>query len=380
MGDVESNNNGVDRNTSIRSVMTLPAYSAVPRDNEGVIGREGERAGMDTVVEYPETNEQEEDRREEEMESLYQIRLARRREAREREDRRQRRREARERGDEEALNAIRRESRRARRERQETGSAALVTEHESRPRSRRVSAVSYGNLGVARHDGSRVRHNSEESQRPLLDLAGPMEMAEPVRPWMSRESSTSHRRGRSSVTNISMHSYGSEDDSGWSDADSSYETISLHPSRSRPRSQSRTESATRTSSRPSSTFTPGTVAPSTSRATSQSRNVSLSVNTDVQSITASTSSTLDVEPPPYASPIHTRGTSEPWTPRPPQVPPPAARPVSDSPSLPEIERLPSIRITTDTPVDPVPGHKRSYTNFSLRRDSRILGLEDPEQS
>ena len=42
---------GVDRNTSVRSVMTLPAYSQAPKETEQVIGREGEREGMDTVVE-----------------------------------------------------------------------------------------------------------------------------------------------------------------------------------------------------------------------------------------------------------------------------------------------------------------------------------------
>src|SRR5437762_7384266 len=40
---------GVDRNTSVRRVMTLPVYSQSPKETEQVIGREGERAGMDTV-------------------------------------------------------------------------------------------------------------------------------------------------------------------------------------------------------------------------------------------------------------------------------------------------------------------------------------------
>ncbi|KAJ9627137.1 hypothetical protein H2203_003598 [Taxawa tesnikishii (nom. ined.)] len=97
-GGGETTEGGVDRHTSVRSVMTLPSYSATPRAGEGVLGREGERAGMDTVVEFPETNDQEEARREEEMESLYQIRLRRREEAAERDERRRLRREARERG------------------------------------------------------------------------------------------------------------------------------------------------------------------------------------------------------------------------------------------------------------------------------------------
>ena len=58
--------NGVDRNTSIRSVMTLPAYSSAARENERVLGREGERAGMDNVIELPETQDEEEMQRDEE--------------------------------------------------------------------------------------------------------------------------------------------------------------------------------------------------------------------------------------------------------------------------------------------------------------------------
>ena len=61
---------GIDRNTSVRSVMTLPAYAPTARDDERIIGREGERGGIDTVLEFPETAEDEEERRDNEMESL----------------------------------------------------------------------------------------------------------------------------------------------------------------------------------------------------------------------------------------------------------------------------------------------------------------------
>ncbi|CAG5179003.1 uncharacterized protein ALTATR162_LOCUS8984 [Alternaria atra] len=162
---------GVDRNTSIRSVMTLPAYSSAARENERVLAREGERAGVDTVVELPETIDEEERQREEEMESLYQIRLARRVEATDREARRQARREARARGDVQALADIRR---RAEEAADLSVSQMLIAEHQARNRSReqRVSAVAYGDLGVARHDGTRLRANSSESDnRPLLDSA-----------------------------------------------------------------------------------------------------------------------------------------------------------------------------------------------------------------
>ena len=177
---------GVDRNTSVRSVMTLPAYSQSPKETEQVIGREGERAGMDTVVEFPEHADEEEQRREEEMESLYQIREARRREIAEREERRQERREARARGDWARLEQMTRESR-ARAEAARLGSATanasntnlsaatLLAEHQSRGRERRVSAVTYASLGHVRHDGTRLRANSDESERgALLDGAAPM--------------------------------------------------------------------------------------------------------------------------------------------------------------------------------------------------------------
>jgi hypothetical protein len=97
-------NVGVDRNTSVRSVMTLPTYNQAPSHNEQVLGREGE--GMDIVVESLETVNEKEHQHEAEMEALYQVRLARRREDEEREERRRLRREARERGDYVALREI----------------------------------------------------------------------------------------------------------------------------------------------------------------------------------------------------------------------------------------------------------------------------------
>ncbi|RMZ78117.1 hypothetical protein DV738_g3972, partial [Chaetothyriales sp. CBS 135597] len=177
---------GVDRNTSVRSVMTLPAYHQSPKEGEQVLGREGERAGMDTVVEFPETQEEEEARREEQMDSLYQIRLARRREIAEREERRRERREARSRGDFARLEELRQESRA-----RAAGSAAtstenlnagltastatLIAEHQSRGRDRRVSAVAYADVGHVRHDGTRLRANSNDSERgALLGGAAPM--------------------------------------------------------------------------------------------------------------------------------------------------------------------------------------------------------------
>ncbi|KAI9715487.1 MAG: hypothetical protein M1812_005963 [Candelaria pacifica] len=179
-----SNSGGVDRNTSVRSIATLPPYAYTPRPNEQVLGREGERAGIDTVVEYPETAEDEEQRREEEMDSLYQIRVARRAEQAERERRRQQRREARERGDTATLEELRLQSRlRAESASSQNaagasttslGSSSMIAEHATRERERRVSSVSYAEVGLAKHDGTRVRAGSVESNRPLLDSAASM--------------------------------------------------------------------------------------------------------------------------------------------------------------------------------------------------------------
>jgi len=211
---VESNRNstaaanvGVDRNTSVRSVMTLPAYSLAARDSELILGREGERGGIDVVLEYPETLDEEESRRDEEMESLYQIRRARRQEQADREDRRRQRREARARGDFETLERLQNESR------QRTAdnvvlSQQLIAEHQAADRSRRVSSVQYAAVGVARHDGSRIRANSTDSDvRPLLDSAASISGSS-IRPSAL---SSMHSRGRSTSSVLSMSTTASDD-------------------------------------------------------------------------------------------------------------------------------------------------------------------------
>ena len=187
--------------------MTLPTYHPSPRADEQLIAREGERAGVDTVVEYPETLDEEEARREADMAALYEIRQARRREIEERNERRRARAEARERSDWARLEQLRLEDQRRQQarveaERERTGSRSgssltllpavtsftmpdlgvggngssqsLIAEHTARTssRDRRVSSVSYAELGLARHDGSRLRENSVDSDhRPLLDGA-----------------------------------------------------------------------------------------------------------------------------------------------------------------------------------------------------------------
>ena len=217
---------GVDRNTSVRSVMTLPAYQSSPNPGEQVIGREGEREGMDTVVEFPENQDEEETRRDDQMESLYQIRLARRREVAEREERRRERREARDRGDWARLEELRRESRlRAAAGNSSTdnlngglsaSAATLIAEHQSRGRDRRVSSVAYAELGHVRHDGTRLRANSAESERGgLLNGAAPMGEND-GRPRVSSDAASSlaeprpHFRNRSGSSALSISTTASD--------------------------------------------------------------------------------------------------------------------------------------------------------------------------
>jgi hypothetical protein len=193
---------GVDRNTSVRSVMTLPAYHQNAMQNEQVLGREGERGGIDVVIEFPETVDEEEEQREAEMEALYQVRLARRRENEEREERRRLRREARERGDYVALREITAQARAANGERAGQTVEELRAEHErlKKERQRAVSSVSYGDLGIARHDGTRLRANSQDSERTGLlgDVAS------------IAASSNYHRRERSASSILSIDTMGSD--------------------------------------------------------------------------------------------------------------------------------------------------------------------------
>lgn len=161
----------VDRNTSVRSVMTLPAYRPDAAQNEQVIGREGERDGIDVIVDLP-TEEEVEALRDEEMESMYQIRLARRQLIDEQQQRRVERQGARTRGDVAALADIRSRTRAAN---NSTVIDDLRQEMERAKENRNlsVSSVSYADVGLARHDGTRIRANSTESERVgLLSDAG----------------------------------------------------------------------------------------------------------------------------------------------------------------------------------------------------------------
>lgn len=193
---------GVDRNTSVRSVMTLPAYHQNAMQNERVLGREGERGGIDVVIEFPETVDEEEQHREEEMDALYQVRLARRRENEEREERRRLRREARERGDHVALRELNARARTGNAERAGQTVEELRAEHDrlKKERLRAVSSVSYADLGVQRHDGTRLRANSNDSERTGL-LGDAASIA---------ASSHYHRRDRSASSIISIDTMNSD--------------------------------------------------------------------------------------------------------------------------------------------------------------------------
>lgn len=192
---------GVDRTQSVRSIMTLPEYrvSANP-DKERTVAREGERGGMDVVIEFPETHEEEEARREQHMQTLYEVRLVR---AADREERRARR-EARRRGERLPSSSSTSSAATARprttsnpRPPQFAGggvNSLLNVEPEDPPRpvispsvqaavasrsassiaaliaepSKRLPQVGYADIGVVRPDGSRVRENSTSSDRRAL--------------------------------------------------------------------------------------------------------------------------------------------------------------------------------------------------------------------
>ncbi|KAL1632044.1 hypothetical protein SLS56_004089 [Neofusicoccum ribis] len=318
----------VNRNTSIRSVMTLPAYSPAVRENERVLAREGERGGIDVVIEFPETMEEEEEQRDHEMESLYQIRVARRREQAEREDRRRRRREARERGDLETLAQLRRESR----QRQETGgslSAALIAEHQSAQaqRERRVSSVQYAELGVARHDGTRIRANSAESDhRPLLDSAASFGASQPGSTAAS--SRVMHHRDYSATSVLSASTNASEDfghaqrNGSTVSALTDFENVPLGHNRSA--SGSRLTLATTNGSDLGDARIPQPEPPNYDELGWE-------------------------EAPPYTSPVETRAT----------------------PQLPTIQRLPSIHITASvTPVEETPSQRVGESGSDNQHEGR----------
>ncbi len=302
--------------------MTLPPYRPAPSPSERLIAREGERAGVDTVVEFPETADEEEQRREEDMEALYQVRQARRHEQTERNERRRERQAAREAGDWARLEQLRLESQM--RTRARTGSntsspfASIINVNAAGidptalpgVRDRRVSSVSYASLGLARHDGTRIRADSVESndQRPLLDSAASMGGSIPG----SRRSSlfTTHPQHQRAPSAESVMSVDSDA------ADTPY-----------------------TSNRSGSDPPPPILTPSASHGTESSSEMN--------------GEPLG-EPPRYEDAADGRRGSEPEEEAPPYTSPVAERGATDVPRLPSIRRIPAIEVTGTTPASSVP--------------------------
>lgn len=178
--------------------MTLPAYRPTAATHEQVLGREGERGGVDVILDLP-TAEEEEALRDEEMEALYQIRVTRRQQIAEREERRQQRRDARTRNDAAALRDLRTRTTAAN---NDTTIRDLRSEVEriKDNRQRSVSSVSYADVGIARHDGTRIRANSTESERVgLLSDAASIAASQ-------RSGAQSHHRARSGSSAVSIDS------------------------------------------------------------------------------------------------------------------------------------------------------------------------------
>lgn len=195
---------GIDRNTSIRSIVTLPPYRPTAPQSERVLGREGERDGIDTIIDYP-TEEHEEALREEEMNAMYRLRQARREHNADSADIRRQRQDAQARRDAHTINHLRQRSRDA-----QSSQAARVEElraeinRAKETRQKSASSVAYGDLGVARHDGSRVRANSNESERVglLSDTASIAAFSAHTR----AHSPHGHERGGSRSSVVSMES------------------------------------------------------------------------------------------------------------------------------------------------------------------------------
>lgn len=158
---------------------------------------------MDVVVDLP-TEEGEEELREQEMNALYQLRATRRQQNEERERLRREREEARRRNDVAALADIRNRARAA-----TNGNNSLVEElrrdidRAKDHRQRSVSSVSYADLGVARHDGTRIRAGSQESERMGL-LSDPADMGLGLR--SGANSPMPHHRNRSVSSVASLDS------------------------------------------------------------------------------------------------------------------------------------------------------------------------------
>jgi hypothetical protein len=336
--------------------------------------------------------------------------VARRREIAEREERRQRRREARDRGDFMTAERIRMEGIQAAHQREISGATAMIAEHQSRNRDRRVSSVSYADLGVARHDGTRIRANSNESERPLLDSAASIHGAASLTPWMSELGGAYHSRNRSNTTSSQTSltaggdnysprpSFNSDRNQSrpslgrFNSNNSDLEVVSLQ-SVSNPTAHSRNASYTHPSRQPSPL--------PTSRSRSSSHNTAVRPSIDTSFVSANgdlgEAPIPTIDPPSYDSAATGSGSgmsagfedappySSPLQTRPPQTSITATSAaeagISSSSGaglslLPPISRLPSIRIAEATPVEPPARWQDEWPAASPVSPVRPKGDED----
>ncbi|KAF3909564.1 hypothetical protein AA313_de0205307 [Arthrobotrys entomopaga] len=221
-------NRALDRQNSVRSVITLPPYREMAEmDLERTIGREGERGGLDTIVQFPETADEEEARREERMQAMYELRLQRRAQRAAR--------EARERGRDGSVTSLAsttnaggpNNNNNNNNNNNRNGSSVSLTAMDMEAggsgrttseltaailndRTRRLSEVSYGDVGYARHDGSRIRASSSNRNNSSTSDSQPL---------LSDNASGAGRRSRAGSM-LSLNTTGSNDRSSMERRDS----------------------------------------------------------------------------------------------------------------------------------------------------------------
>ncbi|KAK6538700.1 hypothetical protein TWF694_010274 [Orbilia ellipsospora] len=210
-------NRALDRQNSVRSVITLPPYREMAEmDLERTIGREGERDGLDTITQFPETADEEEARREERMQAMYELRLQRRAQRAAR--------EARERGRDGSVTSLTSTTNASSQNNNGNGNgngngssvsltamdmeaggsgrtASELTAAILNDRTRRLSEVSYGEVGYARHDGSRIRASSSNRNNSTTSDSQPL---------LSDNASGAGRRSRAGSM-LSLNTTGSND-------------------------------------------------------------------------------------------------------------------------------------------------------------------------
>jgi hypothetical protein len=310
-----------------------------------------------------------------------------------------------------AAERIRVEGLQAARQREISGAAAMIAEHQSRNRDRRVSSVSYADLGVARHDGTRIRANSNDDERPLLDSAAPIHGTSSLTPWASRDiGSAYHNRNRSNTTGSQTSLAPGDDDysqrpSFSSDVNQSRPSLGRFGSRnsdleivtlqSNPSSTVHSRNASYTHAPRQPSPLPSSRSRSSSHATAMRPSIDthfVPANGDLgetpiptidppsydssANISGSSTSAGFEDAPPYSSPLQTRPPHSSLTAA---TTTNSATPSSSSPGLsllPPIARLPSIRIAEATPIEPPARWQDEWPAASPVSPVRPKGDED----